>query len=277
MTGSLQSLNISLGEFRPVPSKIFILVDENTRFHCLPELLSRSTFLTHAAILEIPSGEEHKSIETAVHLWKDLMQNCAGRHSLLVNLGGGVISDLGGFVASTYHRGIPYVNIPTTLMAQVDAAIGGKTGLNIGGVKNQAGTLCLPKAVFICNGFLKTLEKTDIANGFAEIIKYALIGDPVMWDKIKRLPLNDLLFKMPSGDAVLTELTERSIKIKHDIVEQDFREKNVRKVLNFGHTFGHALETLSMRDGNTPLSHGQAVAMGMLFEGRLSFKLTGLF
>ena len=257
-------------------ARFFIHVDENTREHCLPVLLSQCSLLKDAEIIQIPSGERNKSIETAARLWNELMLRHAGRRDRLINLGGGVISDLGGFVASTFQRGIPYINIPTTLMAQTDAAIGGKTGLNFGDVKNQVGTFQLPEAVFIHEGFLKTLPKQHIKNGFAEIIKYALIRDSVMWIKLKKLNLHDLLLNMGAGDLDLGELVDRSVKIKYDIVEQDFQEEHSRKLLNFGHTFGHALEAFSMKDTNDGLHHGHAVAMGILFESWLSFRLAGL-
>jgi 3-dehydroquinate synthase len=257
-------------------ARFFILADENTREHCLPILLSQCLILKDAEIIGIPSGEKNKSIETAVHLWRELMKRHADRQTLLINLGGGVISDLGGFVASTFQRGIPYINIPTTLMAQTDAAIGGKTGLNLGDVKNQVGTFQFPEAVFIHDGFLKTLPKQHIKNGFAEIIKYALIEDSVMWAKLRKLNLHDLLLGMGAGDLSLGELVERSIKIKYDIVEKDFHEEHSRKLLNFGHTFGHALEAFSMKDSEEGLHHGHAVALGILFESWLSFRLTGL-
>jgi 3-dehydroquinate synthase len=258
------------------PARVFILVDENTRHYCLPVLHTHTTVLENAEIIEIPSGEKNKTIGTAVWLWNEFISRHADRHSLLVNLGGGVISDLGGFIASTYQRGIHYINIPTTLMAQADAAIGGKTGLNFGDIKNQVGTFYHPQAVFIHAGFLKTLKKEHILNGFAEVIKYALIEDTLMWDRLDKLNLHDLLQNMSVGDLSWGELVERSVKIKYDIVERDFHEENSRKLLNFGHTFGHALEALSMKDNNGGLHHGHAVALGILFESWLSFKLAGL-
>jgi 3-dehydroquinate synthase len=269
-------LELFLNEFIKKPARIFILVDENTRQHCLPVLLSNTSYLKDAEILEIPSGEINKSIETAIFLWSALMARHADRYALLINLGGGVISDLGGFVGSTFQRGISYINIPTTLMAMVDAAFGGKTGLNLGEIKNQVGTFYSPEAVFIHAGFLKTITREHIANGFAEVIKYALIEDSAMWSNLERLHLEELLLNIPPGDLSLEELVERSVKIKCKIVEKDFHEEDSRKLLNFGHTFGHALEGLSMKDGNVGLHHGQAVAMGMILESRLSYKQTGL-
>ena len=265
-----------LNDFCIRPFRTFILVDENTRHHCLPILLSHSIILKNSEILEIPSGEKNKSIESAVQLWNTLLTKHADRHSLLINLGGGVISDLGGFIASTFHRGIPYINIPTTLMAQVDAAIGGKTGLNFGNIKNQVGTFYSPKTVIIHTGFLKTLNKEHIANGFAEVIKYALIKDVILWKKLEKLHLNDHIVNLSSNDLSWEELVDQSIKIKYDIIQEDFHEENIRKLLNFGHTFGHALEALSMKDFNPGLNHGHAVAMGIIFESYLSFKQTGL-
>ena len=269
-------LNQFLADFSNVSKRVFILVDENTRFHCLPVLLTQSVILKDAEIIEVPAGEKYKTIETAVYLWNELMYRHVDRHALLINLGGGVISDIGGFIASTFQRGIPYINIPTTLMAQADAAIGGKTGLNFGAVKNQIGTFYQPQAVFIHAGFLKTLKKEQITNGFAEIIKYALIEDTIMWENLKKLHMNDLLMNISSGDLSLEELVDRSVKIKYEIVENDFQDEDKRKLLNFGHTFGHALEALSMKDFNHGLDHGHAVALGIILESWLSFKLTGL-
>jgi 3-dehydroquinate synthase len=265
-----------LRDFNIHPVRTFILVDENTRHHCLPVLLSRSEFLKNSEIIEIPSGEKNKSIGTAIQLWNALMTRHADRHSLLINLGGGVISDLGGFIASTFQRGIPYINLPTTLMGQVDAAIGGKTGLNFSDIKNQIGTFYNPKAVFVHTGFLKTLHKGQIANGFAEVIKYALIEDAILWKKLENLRRNDRFFKIPSNDLSWEELVDRSINIKYDIIEKDFHEQNLRKLLNFGHTFGHALEALSMKNPDHGLDHGHAIAMGIILESYLSFKKAGL-
>jgi len=265
-----------LNDFCIRPVRIFILVDENTRHHCLPTLLSHSVILKNAEILEIPSGEKNKSTESAIKLWNTIMTKHASRHSLMINLGGGVISDLGGFIASTFQRGIPYINIPTTLMAQVDASVGGKTGLNFRDIKNQIGTFYNPKAVFIHSGFLKTLSKDHIANGFAEIIKYALIEDAILWNKLEKLLQHESILQIPSNDFSWEELVDRSIKIKYDIIVNDFHEGNIRKLLNFGHTFGHALEAMSMRNFNPGLHHGHAVAMGIIFESYLSFKQTGL-
>lgn len=265
-----------LRDFYSGPARIFILVDENTRHYCLPVLHSNSMILQGTEIIEIPSGEKNKSIDSAVQLWKELMTRHADRGSLLINLGGGVISDLGGFIASTFQRGISYINIPTTLMAQVDASIGGKTGINFGNSKNQVGTFCSPKCVFIHTSFLKTLTKDHIVNGFAEIIKYALINDAILWNKLVNLQRQDGKSEILSNDFSWEEIIDRSIKIKYHIIEKDFHEENTRKFLNFGHTFGHALEALSMKSYTTGLDHGHAVAMGIIVESYLSFKKTGL-
>lgn len=278
MTGEnvFRELDQFLSELTIDPAGIFILVDENTRHHCLPILLSRSGILKKADIIDTPSGEKSKSIEFAIQLWDSLLSRHANRHSLLINLGGGVISDIGGFVASTFQRGIPYMNIPTTLLAQVDASIGGKTAINFREIKNQVGTFYHPQAVFIHTGFLKTLPEDHIANGFAEVIKYALIEDIILWENIKKLHMKELLLKMPADDLSWDEIVERSVKIKYDIVERDFHEDDSRKLLNFGHTFGHALEAFSGTENKKALHHGHAVAMGIIFESWLSFKRTGL-
>jgi 3-dehydroquinate synthase len=255
------------------PGDIFILVDSNTEKHCLPVLLQNVSLLQKAALIRIPAGESHKTLETAMTVI-DRMSSChAGRRSLLINLGGGVVSDLGGFVASIYQRGIPYINIPTTLMAQADAAIGGKTAVNTRHLKNQAGTFRLPAAVFIRNGFLETLDKTHIKNGFAEIIKCGLACDEGLWSRIRHLvpgTLDEVLPILP-----LAGLIERSAGIKCHIVQEDYLEKDLRRILNFGHTAGHALETLSLEKGEE-LLHGHAVALGMISEAWLSSKVCGL-
>jgi len=257
------------------PGHIFILVDENTKQFCLPVLLSNKPCLQHSIILETKSGEQSKSPETLFYLWNSLIEKHADRHSLLINLGGGVISDLGGFLASTFKRGISFINIPTTLMSQTDAAIGGKTGINLGNIKNQVGTFYNPKGVFIFDDFLKTLPFKEIRSGFAEILKTALVADKALWEKIRNISFTDYFADLQYGSC-LKELIYQSVMIKNDIVQKDFYEVNDRKKLNFGHTFGHALESLSMGKPGKELSHGNAVALGIIPESFLSFRYSGL-
>jgi 3-dehydroquinate synthase len=199
----------------------------------------------------------------------------ADRDSILVNLGGGAISDLGGFVAATYKRGITYMNVPTTLLAMTDAAIGGKTAVNLNNVKNQIGVFALPRAIFIYTGFLRTLDKHNLLNGIAEIMKYGLILDETLWKKMTRMDFQKLVNE-PFKDAMWDDLIKKTVITKSDIAEKDFRDMKERKYLNFGHTFGHAFETFSMNVNQDGLSHGHAVALGMLVESHLSTLQTGL-
>ncbi|HSN49620.1 MAG TPA: 3-dehydroquinate synthase family protein, partial [Bacteroidales bacterium] len=199
----------------------------------------------------------------------------SGRNTLLINLGGGVVTDLGGFAASTYKRGIPFINIPTTLLGMVDAAIGGKTAVNEGTIKNQIGTFALPAGVFIFPGFLATLPAYHLKGGYGEIIKYALIADADLWDGIKSSHFSDLTAH-PFNEAQWNFFIKKSIQIKTTLVNEDFKEKGVRAVLNFGHTIGHAMESLSMLPGHRPLSHGHAIALGMICESYLSVQKAGL-
>lgn len=248
-------------------SKMFLLVDENTQKHCMPELVSRVEALQDAEILEIESGEENKSIEVCVQLWTALSELGADRKSLVVNLGGGVIGDMGGFVASTFKRGIDFVNIPTTLLAQVDASVGGKLGIDLGNLKNEIGVFNSPQAVYIYPGFLRTLDERQLRSGFAEMIKHALIADAKYWKQVMAIDHTDV--------DELELLIPSSIEIKNKIVLSDPYEKNERKALNFGHTIGHALESLSL-GSESQLLHGEAVAAGMICEAFLSHKVAGL-
>lgn len=250
------------GEF----DDIFVLVDENTRRHCLPHL----AFLGLKAdrILEIPAGESHKNLDTCHWLWARLLEKQATRKALLLNLGGGVIGDLGGFVAATYKRGIAFVQVPTTLLSQVDASIGGKLGVDFFGVKNAIGLFGTPKAVCIEPLFLQTLPPRELRAGFAEMLKHALIADLRQWETLSALPA-DL------SDVSWPDLLEASLFIKKEIVGIDPYEQGPRKALNFGHTIGHALESWSFANPR-PLLHGEAVALGMIGEAWLSVRHAGL-
>lgn len=247
-------------------SKVFVLVDDNTKEHCLPILeQALKAFALH--VIHIPAGEAHKNIQTCQQIWQALLAQKADRKAVLLNLGGGVIGDMGGFCASTFKRGIDFIQIPTTLLAQVDASIGGKLGIDFELVKNGIGLFKNPKGVYLFPDFFKTLPKAELYSGFAEIIKHALIIDSNYWQQL--LPLKDL-------DGVNWEpIIKQSLHIKKQVVEQDPFEKNIRKSLNFGHTIGHAIESLSW-ESSQPLLHGEAVAIGMLIESFLSYKQTGL-
>jgi len=249
-------------------SKKYILVDSNTKVHCLP-LLQKGVLAFHdATVFEIEAGEKTKNIETIVRLWTELTESGADRSSLLLNLGGGMVTDVGGFTASTYMRGIDFINMPTTLLAMVDASVGGKNGINFKDQKNQIGTFDEPKAVFASPVFLKTLPQSEIRSGFAEVIKHALISDPVKWDAVKSI------------EHLETEnwfnIIRESVWTKTKIVNSDYHDRHLRKALNFGHTIGHALESYSQKHHKTPLKHGEAVAIGMIGEVYISQHVCGL-
>ena len=237
-------------------SKIGILVDENTKEFCLP-LLSE---IKKSVIIEIKSGEQNKNIDTCNLIWNQLTKNSFDRDSLLINLGGGVIGDMGGFCASTYKRGIDFIQIPTSLLAMVDASVGGKLGIDFNGLKNQVGLFSNPKTVIINPKFLETLSENELKSGFAEVVKHALIVDKNLWVHLKNNPFQDLDWE---------DVIETSVQIKNKIVISDPKEKGERKKLNFGHTFGHAIESYYLQKG-TPILHGEAIFMGIILESELS-------
>ena len=245
------------------PSKIFILVDENTHEYCLPTLLGNLETTAPFEIIEIEEGEESKNINTAVQLWEILTEFSADRHSLLICLGGGVVTDIGGFVASTYKRGIPFIYLPTTLLAMADAAMGGKTGIDHLFFKNLIGTFAEPKQIFLYADYLRTLPFPQLKSGFAEMLKHGLVADAGHWQELISIE-NEL-----SAEKIAPYLLQ-SAEIKQKIVQEDFHEKHIRKILNFGHTIGHAVESLFLREG-TPLLHGEAVALGMICETYISY------
>ena len=244
------------------PSKLFILVDENTHEYCLPTVLGNLETEIPFEIIEIEAGEELKTIETATQLWEILSEFEADRKSLLLNLGGGVITDLGGFVASTYKRGIPFINLPTTLLGMCDASIGGKTGIDHQFLKNIVGTFAEPQQIFVYPDFLRTLPFVELRSGFAEMLKHGLIADEKHW--------KDLSSIENLNPESIYPFIETSMKIKQNVVEIDFKEQNIRKTLNFGHTIGHAVESLFLQ-ANQLIPHGEAVALGMICETHLSF------
>ncbi len=249
-------------------SSVFILVDENTKKFCLPELLKEVKELKKAKILQIKSGEQNKNLRTCEMLWKQLMNQNADRHSLLINLGGGVIGDMGGFVASAYMRGIDFIQIPTTLLAMVDASIGGKTGIDFLHAKNMIGSFTDPRAVFIHHDFLKTLPQRQLRSGMAEILKHALIADKNLWEQLKKIIGFQVPPKAPPLEKIIP-LIPRSIKIKKQIVEADPLESGKRKLLNHGHTVGHAIESYFLMK-NRNILHGEAVAAGLIAEASIS-------
>ncbi len=240
--------------------RLFILTDAQTAKLCYPSI---EQVLTKGYRITIPAGDKYKHINTLYHVWEELSSHGATRHSLLLNVGGGMVTDLGGFAAATYKRGIKHINIPTTLLSMVDAAVGGKTGINFQSLKNEIGAFYPAYSVVVCSEFLRTLDKTNLASGFAEMIKHGLISSEKHWAQLMRFDLN-----IPNLNT-LQELIIESIHAKEFIVEQDPTEQHIRKALNFGHTLGHAYETLAMRR-DTPCLHGYAVAWGLIGELYLS-------
>lgn len=267
-TGSLARMDHFIRTNRLDRGMIFILADTNTHRHCLPVLHHQVPSLKNVTLLEIPAGEQVKTLQTAEALWTELLSRGGDRNTLMINLGGGVVSDLGGFVAAGFKRGIPYINIPTSLIGQADAAIGGKTGVNLGNVKNQVGSFYPAMAVFISPDFLETLPPDQLRSGFAEVVKTALIGDSVLWRRMLNRGAGTIL-GLPATDPFWRELIEKSVASKNRIVCDDFREQKQRKRLNFGHTVGHALESFC-NGTEEPVLHGDAVAAGMVAESFLA-------
>ena len=247
--------------------RYFLLTDENTMTCCLP-LLKGVKQIDEASLITVRSGDEHKNIESLSYIWTVLGNGQATRSSLMISLGGGVITDIGGFAAATFKRGMANINIPTTLLGAVDAAVGGKTGINFNGLKNEVGSFAMPSRVFIDAMFYKTLSRTELLSGYAEMLKHALLSDVEALAEL-------LNFDFDAPDyAALGEMTYRSVRIKEAIVAQDPREEGIRKALNLGHTVGHAFEALSHRM-EEPVPHGYAVAWGLICELYLSHKTQG--
>lgn len=244
------------------PDKIFVIVDNTTQICCLPEICNIPQLNT-AEIILIGSTDINKNIDTLTYVWKCLSDKKATRHSLVINLGGGMVTDLGGFAASTFKRGVKFINIPTTLLAMVDASVGGKTGINFNGLKNEIGVFNNSDAVIIDTSFLKTLDSENICSGYAEMIKHGLISKEEIWNRL-------ITFDILSPNLQeLSHLLEDSIKIKEKIVDEDPHETGMRKALNFGHTIGHSFESLAMTK-QSPILHGYAVAYGIICELYLS-------
>ena len=248
-------------------SKIFVLVDENTHNCCLPVFMSHIEGEYDFEIIEIEAGEIHKNIATCTQVWEILSELDADRKSAMINLGGGVVTDLGGFVASCFKRGIDFINIPTTLLSMVDASVGGKTGVDLGPLKNQVGVINQPQMVLVATEFLKTLDQRQLQSGFAEMLKHGLISDASYWDTLKDI----------TGFEKMDKLIYTSVSIKNEVVQIDPTEQHLRKTLNYGHTLGHAIESYFLEsEEHDLLLHGEAIAIGMILEGFLSYKLTGL-
>jgi len=243
----------------------FILTDENTAA-LLPDLIKTISKLQNAVTIEIPSGEANKTIKTCLNIWQKLSNNQVNKRALIINLGGGVITDLGGFVASTYKRGIDFLNIPTTLLAMTDAAIGGKTGVDLDNFKNQVGMISSPVGIYYDSNFLSTLPKNELISGFAEVLKHGLVKSKSYWKKCTNVSFDNLNWE----DVILG-----SVEIKCAVVKRDPYEKGERKLLNFGHTIGHAIETFMMNQ-STPIMHGEAVAIGIICESYISTKMAKL-
>ena len=247
--------------------KLFVLTDMNTHEKCYP-LVKEVPLLRDAPVITVEAGDTHKSLEALSSIWMRLSSEGATRHSVLLNLGGGMVTDMGGFAGATFKRGIRTINVPTTLMASVDAAVGGKTGVNFNGLKNEIGAFYPPECVFIDCEFLRTLDRDNILSGYAEMIKHGLISSMEVYTSVMLYDIDTMNYRY------LNQLVAQSVAVKEEFVAKDPKEQNIRKALNFGHTVGHAYESLSFRK-NAPLLHGHAVAAGIISELYLSHKICG--
>ena len=246
--------------------RIFVLTDETTQQLCWLKIKNFKALKNSTPII-IKATDTHKNLDTLSQVWQALSNGGATRHSLMINLGGGMVTDLGGFAASTFKRGIDFINIPTTLLAMVDASVGGKTGINFGGLKNEIGVFSDSRVVIINTQFLDTLDHDNICSGYAEMLKHGLISDERTWAEL-------VTFDLDNPDLnQLQRMVAESIKVKERIVETDPHEHGIRKALNLGHTMGHAFESFAMRRG-TPILHGYAVAYGLVSELYMSARKT---
>ena len=270
-SSAAQELSSTLG--RLSYDRLFLLCDDNTKRHCLPLIESRvksqesrdnsqSSMFNTQCVITIPAGDTNKSLDSVTHVWQSLVEGKATRHSLLVNLGGGMVTDLGGFAASTFKRGIRFINIPTTLLAMVDASVGGKTGINFGGLKNEIGVFRDAEQVIIDTHFLQTLDRENFLSGYAEMLKHSLLSTTAEWAEL-------IESRVESQESRVESQLERSVAVKERIVLEDPTEQGLRKALNLGHTIGHALESFAMEQGQ-PVLHGYAVAWGLICELYLS-------
>ena len=252
-----QSLTQAIDEVKH--DLLFVLCDETTKRLCLP-VVSDFECMKNAQRIVIPATDTHKTLESLSHVWSELQRMGATRHSLMVNLGGGMVTDLGGFAASTFKRGIPYINIPTTLLSMVDASVGGKTGINFGGLKNEIGVFNNARSVILDTTFLRTMDHENICSGYAEMLKHGLINNEQMWAEL----LNFSLELSDERLEILGRMVSESVAVKQRIVTEDPTEQGIRKALNLGHTAGHAFESLALE--RKPVLHGYAVAWGLIVE-----------
>ena len=246
--------------------RIFILNDKTTRQLCLP-VIKDYDYLQGAEVITIEAGDTNKTLDSVVHVWSELQRLGATRHSLLINLGGGMVTDLGAFAASTFKRGISIINIPTTLLSMVDASVGGKTGFNFGGLKNEIGVFRNADCVILDTVFLKTMDEENILSGYAEMLKHGIISTEAHWAELMNFDIEHPNLKE------LGDLVAKSVQVKERIVTEDPTEKGIRKALNLGHTVGHAFESLALQ--RKPVLHGYAVAWGLVCELYLSVAKTG--
>ena len=271
-----QSLTNAIAEVQH--DRLFVLTDETTRQLCLP-VVADFPCMKGAQCITIPAGDTNKTLESLSHVWSELQQGGATRHSLMVNLGGGMVTDLGGFAASTFKRGIPYINIPTTLLSMVDASVGGKTGINFGGLKNEVGVFNNARSVILDTIFLRTMDSENILSGYAEMLKHGLIDSEEHWAELLRLQVGESSKFFASHtptfrwENVQSSKLEKSVAVKQRIVLEDPTEHGIRKALNLGHTAGHAFESLALE--RRPILHGYAVAYGLIVELYLCCIKTG--
>lgn len=260
-----ESLSAAIGNV--AHDRLFVLTDETTLKLCWP-LVSGLPCLAEAQMITIGATDENKTLESLSHVWTELQRGGATRHSLMLNLGGGMVTDLGGFAASTFKRGIAYINVPTTLLSMVDASVGGKTGINFGGLKNEIGMFNCARSVILDTTFLRTLDYENLASGYAEMLKHGLISNVETWAELMRFDLQQADYEL------LRTMVAKSVAVKERIVDEDPLEHGIRKALNLGHTVGHAFESLAMAENRTVL-HGYAVAWGLVCELYLSVRHTG--
>ena len=265
-----QTLTQAVGECEH--DRIFLLADETTVRACVP-LIAGFDCLKGAQTIVIGATDTHKTLESLAHVWEALGNGGATRHTLLINIGGGMVTDLGGFAASTFKRGINYINIPTTLLSMVDASVGGKTGINFNGLKNEIGVFNNAASVILDTQFLKTLDQENILSGYAEMLKHGLISNEKMWAELVNFEIGNLNFEIYDYSHALQRMLAESVAVKQRIVTEDPTEQGIRKALNLGHTVGHAFESFALQ--KHPILHGYAVAYGLICELYLSAAKTG--
>ena len=265
-----QTLTQAVGECEH--DRIFLLADETTVRACVP-LIAGFDCLKGAQTIVIGATDTHKTIASLAHVWEALGNGGATRHTLLINIGGGMVTDLGGFAASTFKRGINYINIPTTLLSMVDASVGGKTGINFNGLKNEIGVFNNAASVILDTQFLKTLDQENILSGYAEMLKHGLISNEKMWAELVNFEIGNLNYEIYDYSHALQRMLAESVAVKQRIVTEDPTEQGIRKALNLGHTVGHAFESFALR--KDPILHGYAVAYGLICELYLSAAKTG--